>query len=409
MLNVFISWSGNRSLKAATILEKYIRVFLQGATPFISTDIKSGQRWFDVISNRLESSSFGILCVTKANLKSPWLHFEAGALSKHHRDSSVCVFLLDAKQSELEKPLSEYQATSLTADDVLRLFKTINSRIDELKREEQDLTAGFAIIWPTLYAELEEVVNAEDSTEPTPPNRSTESIIDEVLTNTRQILDRIPDGHELPPNINAFEYIPGEAKAMQALIDATMRAQRHIRATRFFPHDIKGTFPEYAKAIAARVLGIECQPLEHYFRIVAANKMEKLNDIEEYLHRFQGRPFTLYLTSFSNDFELVVIDDAEVFIHFYGHELVIESTIRLKGHEIAERFLRIFSRLHDPKKGAVEKFECRYTNEGNLNSFIARAKSFFQTHAKEKIESSEDLIAGREQETTSAEGGAVIN
>lgn len=376
MLNVFISWSGTKSQKAALILEKHIRLYLPGANPFISTGIESGQRWFEVISNKLEISNFGILVVTRANVQSPWLHFEAGALARHHKEATVCLFLLDAKTSDLKPPLAEYHATTIERGDILKLFRTINTRLNEQKRNESDLDEVFAMIWPNLEQELNVVAQAEDSKDQPPAKRSPEDILEELLTNSRSMMNGVSQG------VNAFEYIYGEREAMQALIDATMRATRMIRATRFFPHAIKNTFPAYSDAINDRVLGKDCQALEHYFRIVAANNLEKLKDVEEYLEKFMGKSFTLYLTQFTNDFELVIIDNKEVFIHFYGEDLVIESTVRLTGPEIAERFSSVFSRLHDPKKGAVEKIECRYLNQDNLDKHKALAREFFGTYAK---------------------------
>ena len=376
MLNVFISWSGSKSQKAAIILEKHIRLHLPGANAFISTDIASGQRWFDVIANRLESSNFGILVVTRANVQSTWLHFEAGALARHHKEATVSLLMLDAKTSDLKSPLSEYQATTMERESLLKLFRTINSRLTEQKRNEADLDEVFEMIWPKLKAELEAVASESDEAESVPIKRTTDDILEELLANSRAFLGGSQFG------VNSFEYISGEGPAMQALIDATVRATRMIRATRFFPHAIKNTFPAYADAIADRVLGREYPPLEHYFRIVAANSLEKLKDVEYYIENFMGRSFTLYLTEFTNDFELVIIDDNEVFIHFYGEDLVIESTVRLTGPEIAQRFSRVFTRLHDPKKGAVEKIECRYLNQENVQKHKALAKEFFETHAK---------------------------
>ena len=86
-------------------------------------------------------------------------------------------------------------------------------------------------------------------------------------------------------------------------------------------------------------------PVEEYRRIIALNNIEKKQDVIQHLVTFAGRPFTLVLTTHENTFELVVIDDTDVFIHFAKEELVIASTLHLRGRRIAERFTEVFDRL----------------------------------------------------------------
>ena len=82
-MKVFISWSGNISLKVALIFRDWLPSVIQSIEPYVSSeDIDKGARWSTDIAKELENSTFGILCVTKENLEAPWLSFEAGALSK---------------------------------------------------------------------------------------------------------------------------------------------------------------------------------------------------------------------------------------------------------------------------------------------------------------------------------------
>ena len=45
-------------------------------------DISPGTRWGVILGRALEGANFGILCLTKENTESKWLHFEAGALAR---------------------------------------------------------------------------------------------------------------------------------------------------------------------------------------------------------------------------------------------------------------------------------------------------------------------------------------
>lgn len=81
---IFIGWSGEHSKTIAVELKQVLEneAFNGELTCFVSTeDIASGDDWFIKIKNELNSSSYGIMCVTKDNVKAPWLYFETGALT----------------------------------------------------------------------------------------------------------------------------------------------------------------------------------------------------------------------------------------------------------------------------------------------------------------------------------------
>src|SRR6267154_4034636 len=81
--NVFISWSGKRSLGVAKKLRNWPPTVVQAARPWMSdTDIEKGTRGLNEIANALNGIKVGIVCLTPENLNEPWLLFEAGALSK---------------------------------------------------------------------------------------------------------------------------------------------------------------------------------------------------------------------------------------------------------------------------------------------------------------------------------------
>jgi hypothetical protein len=111
-MKIFISWSGDKSKEIAEFLKNWIEQIIQAAEPWISVDIEKGKRWNSEISDKLENSKVGIFCITKENLNSPWILFEAGAISKSS-DSYVCTFLIDINPTDLTGPLSLFQATKL--------------------------------------------------------------------------------------------------------------------------------------------------------------------------------------------------------------------------------------------------------------------------------------------------------
>ena len=81
-MKIFLSWSGPQSRAIAEALNDWLRRVIQAVKPFYSPDIEKGAKWSNEIDAALEGTSFGIICLTPDNLNSPWIHFEAGALSK---------------------------------------------------------------------------------------------------------------------------------------------------------------------------------------------------------------------------------------------------------------------------------------------------------------------------------------
>ena len=82
-MKIFITWSGDKSLEMAFALRDWLKNVIQVTKPFVSEkDICMGSRWFNDISNELDDTHFGIVCVTPGNKEEPWLNFESGALGK---------------------------------------------------------------------------------------------------------------------------------------------------------------------------------------------------------------------------------------------------------------------------------------------------------------------------------------
>src|SRR5262245_27176133 len=112
-MNLFLSSSGSTSREIAAALHDWIPSVIQRLTPFMaSSDIDKGQLWFDAIAEKLRASDYGIICLTKYNCTSPWLHFEGGALSKALGKSAVSPLLFDVELSSISGPFAEFQSTT---------------------------------------------------------------------------------------------------------------------------------------------------------------------------------------------------------------------------------------------------------------------------------------------------------
>ena len=151
-MRVFISWSGDTSYQIAKDIHEWIGITLQKVEPFISSkDIRKGQRWLVEISKELEDCSFGIICLTKANLNSPWILFEAGAITKSIDTSNLSAILFDGlKPEDIEGPLAQFQHTQPSKNEMWDLIKSINQNLDREKLSDELLKKAFDLSWPAL-------------------------------------------------------------------------------------------------------------------------------------------------------------------------------------------------------------------------------------------------------------------
>lgn len=161
-MKIFISWSGDNSKMIAEYLKKWIEQIIQSAEPWISVDIDKGKKWNQEISQNLEESKVGILCVTRDNINAPWILFEAGAISKSE-DSYVCTFLIDLNPTDLTGPLSIFQATRFNKEDIFKLLTTINQIIQ--KQNGKSLSSdNLKSLLEVFYPKLEEKINSISKT-----------------------------------------------------------------------------------------------------------------------------------------------------------------------------------------------------------------------------------------------------
>lgn len=128
-----------------------LKEFLRGIDPSIQAwhsdlDVEAGERWADAIARRLESSDVGIICVTRESIESPWVLFEAGALSR----AVVCPYLIDVARTQLDGPLSQFQSKEATRDQTLELLRSLNFTRAQGALTDEALERGFEACWPGL-------------------------------------------------------------------------------------------------------------------------------------------------------------------------------------------------------------------------------------------------------------------
>lgn len=155
-VRVFLSWSGDRSRTLATELKKWIPRVIQSVDPWLSSsNIAKGDRWSEQVGKKLATSRLGIVCVTPENVSSRWLNFEAGAISKALGESKVCPILLGMRPADLDGPLSQFQATVCSRDDILALINSLNAELRDEGVDSMILEETFHRLWPSLESAID--------------------------------------------------------------------------------------------------------------------------------------------------------------------------------------------------------------------------------------------------------------
>jgi hypothetical protein len=156
MYNVFISWSGERSEKVALALREWLPMVLQAVRPWMSKeDIETGSRGLEEIGKALEAMSIGIICLTPENAEKPWIHFEAGALSKIMSENArVCPYAFgDLGVGQVKLPLGIFQATKADKDGTRRLVVAVNRALGGTVAEDS-VMKWFEREWTALEKKL---------------------------------------------------------------------------------------------------------------------------------------------------------------------------------------------------------------------------------------------------------------
>lgn len=154
-INIFISWSGPLSMDVAKALREWLPYMFDNAVPWTSpTDIDAGSLWLEQIQGRIDGSAIGIMVVTKENIGSPWLNFEAGALSRTVQDynSRVIPILVDFENlGQLTGPLAQFQGVMLDEEGISQACQSI---ANALGLNASTIGARYRSLWPELYKEI---------------------------------------------------------------------------------------------------------------------------------------------------------------------------------------------------------------------------------------------------------------
>jgi hypothetical protein len=188
------SWSGEPSRALAEALRDWLPLVLHYVEPWMSdVDIDAGDRWADSVAKELEACNFGVICVTRENVASPWILFEAGALAKSMNGSRVIPLLLDIDFRDISGPLAQFQAKKVERAGVGEVVQSINQASDA-PDDQNRASQLFSALWPQLETSVAEI---STDAEPAKRSRPQGEVLEELVASVRALDARVRDVGEV--------------------------------------------------------------------------------------------------------------------------------------------------------------------------------------------------------------------
>jgi len=196
-----VSWSGEFSHKIAKTFAEFLDMIIgRQIEVFISDDIDMGTRWRTELDKKLSQCTSGILIVTKDNFNSPWLNFEAGAISKCVSENKIFPVLFNVEPSMLPSTFNNFQATRYKKTEVEKLFSIFN---EQLNKPLNNFHKFFGKnIWPDFEKNTNELIaslSKKDSKIETASSISNEERLEKILLEVRNVTKIIKEPEAILP------------------------------------------------------------------------------------------------------------------------------------------------------------------------------------------------------------------
>ena len=263
-MDVFISWSGDKSRDVALVLREWLPLVMNSLHPFVSSkDIYAGTRWQVDIASQLQASNFGILCVTNENQKAPWLNFEAGAIAKAVDVSRVVPLAIDLKPSDISLPLGQFQGQPATEDGIGTVLESLNAAsVPPL--QDALLERAAAKWWPDLETELATIQQRYSQASPVPSGRSDRELLEETLDTIRSLARRSSfRGSGEDPIPRAHPAVREIARLLETSMGDDFVSIRHARS-RALGLSTKVLIPDEVREEAERLAAIYAIRLDYF-------------------------------------------------------------------------------------------------------------------------------------------------
>ena len=233
-MKVFLSWSGDAEREFALFLREWLQLVIQAVKPWMSDkDIAKGSLSMTELGGALEGASFGVVVLSAANQHSPWINFEAGAISRSVGQAKVVPLLLDLAKTDVTGPVSQFQAVDAgQRSEVLALLEAVNADLPE-PLSPQHLARFLEHEWDGFAARLA----AFRATAPDHgPVRADRDVLNEILQHTRELRRAAPADPDArtrwltEPEQRAVDRLPPLLRAPYVLREVEGRTNPEVAA-----------------------------------------------------------------------------------------------------------------------------------------------------------------------------------
>jgi hypothetical protein len=161
-MDVLISWSKKQSREMASVFHDWLPKVVPGLRPWMSSkDIDKGKQWFGELQGFLGEATSCIICVTRENVRSPWIYYETGAIAAKKQGVLVCPYLVGIGVNMIaDGPLTQWQCTEATKEDTLALIRSLNNVLAE-PHDDGLLCGNFDSRWAEFEQELRRVLEID--------------------------------------------------------------------------------------------------------------------------------------------------------------------------------------------------------------------------------------------------------
>lgn len=388
-LSVFVSWSGEASRNIAEALSAMLAaIFGSRVTCWKSYDnIKAGERWSDALDRQLDRSNFAIVCLVPNNLMAPWIHYEAGALSRA-KDLAVAPYCVDLNEGELRDPLARFfQAEQATEDGTFELVKCINGHLGNDALDDTTLQNKFTQFWKDLETKLK----GSDL-------RAVRDTCFECITTSELLKRESVRGHREPSGelqlttyvyVNASEPIEGAEK------DFSRRVMRNIRGGDEPPRGIAIYWyvfklrPENGEHIADMIVNLATSAPKDSQDLDEVTLSNNILLLEQYLE--------VIMVEESYGLEYCILNaNSEGYAHCYlrlTKRFGTEESLRLidwasgrDAFDIAQQVTRLRMNIPAEKKRIIKSGKgCEFYTDTRLKKEASQFMDRLRTHIKQKV------------------------
>ena len=212
-MNLFICWSGKQSRLVALAVHDWVQDILPAIRPWMSEqDLEPGHKWLEKLEEVLTVSDAAVVCLTRDNLHSTWIHFEAGVLTRAlQQRARICPYLFELSPSEVKQPLAQYQCTDSSRAGTLNLARTLNKLLPaDQQRPGNRLETAFGLYWESLQKKLKAATPTGQDGKMTSraPRPEVADIVEELVTAFRDLRGDLDSLRESPSrNLELLEGI----------------------------------------------------------------------------------------------------------------------------------------------------------------------------------------------------------